>query len=317
MSPSFAILCVRRKKTVDYQGRHGGSTQNRQITHVRSYALLEALFGSTRSMSKAQFWFGHVDPAECYFTHSRIRPVFTGCGKRVEETLDDITQGRTRVQELPLITVINNDGFYFSLNNRRLYVLKQLRVRGLLKDNKVRVRFKSALDREKERYTQDRCSLSVSFLREREHGTLGEPSDAPDEESDRTGEESESETSVSDHAPQPLSTPDTSPAMTQTARDKELTSNQPPPPPPAQPLPAASVPSKQGKGKGGRVAGGGGGSGPPRPLPAAVQKGLKSLAKLADKGSIKHVVAQLDRWQEEGLIDSMQRAQISGDLGVE
>lgn len=50
--------------------------------------------------------------------------------------------GTQRAEELPLITVIavkgdDNQMNYYSLNNRRLYVLKQLRDLGLLTDNQV------------------------------------------------------------------------------------------------------------------------------------------------------------------------------------
>lgn len=80
------------------------------------------------------------------------------------DTLDDIVQNRLRVEDLPTITVIANNGHFFSLNNRRLYVLKALRSRGLLEGNVVTVRMKEALPRELERYTVDRCSLSASLM---------------------------------------------------------------------------------------------------------------------------------------------------------
>ena len=107
-----------------------------------------------------------IDPMVIMFTHSRIRPFFTGCGRRIEDTLLDITEGRTVVEDLPLITVIENDGYYYSLNNRRLYVLKRLRVDGLLVNNVVKVHIKTALEREKKKYTPENCVLEAKIMKE-------------------------------------------------------------------------------------------------------------------------------------------------------
>jgi hypothetical protein len=108
-----------------------------------------------------------IDPTNIRFTHSRIRPFFTGCGKRIEDTLDELLTGKIVVSDLPLITVVvGADGHMFSLNNRRLYVIKELQTRGLLPDNTVEVRIKPALGRELERYTPERCSLTASIMRE-------------------------------------------------------------------------------------------------------------------------------------------------------
>ena len=95
------------------------------------------------------------------YQHSRIRPVFSGCGRRVEDTLNDLRSGRAAVKDLPPIQVHHKGGtergalctirsvhrssglqvivgdskdgeepWYFSLNNRRLWVLKALRAEG-------------------------------------------------------------------------------------------------------------------------------------------------------------------------------------------
>ena len=100
------------------------------------------------------------------FTHARIRPFFTGCGKAITATLNDIIEGRLSVEDLPMITVLENNGFYFSLNNRRLYVLKALREGGYLesKNNLVKVRLKVPLQREIERYNVERCCLQAKIM---------------------------------------------------------------------------------------------------------------------------------------------------------
>ena len=112
-----------------------------------------------------------IDPEGVRFTHSRIRPFFTGCGKRISETYQDIAEGRCALEDIPLITVIEgSEGCLFSLNNRRLYLIKELRANGLLVNNTCKVRIKAALPRELERYTTDRCSLTARIMKEKGDG---------------------------------------------------------------------------------------------------------------------------------------------------
>ena len=65
-----------------------------------------------------------LDPLCIRFTHSRIRPTFSGCGRTIEQTMNEIRAGAITPADLPRITVIPlEDGeSYCSLNNRRLYV---------------------------------------------------------------------------------------------------------------------------------------------------------------------------------------------------
>ena len=70
-----------------------------------------------------------------YFTHSRIRPIFTGCNKLITDTLEEIINKKTFIKNIPLITIIENNGNYFSLNNRRLYLFKMLAQMNLLGSN--------------------------------------------------------------------------------------------------------------------------------------------------------------------------------------
>ncbi|TXT15307.1 uncharacterized protein COLE_01500 [Cutaneotrichosporon oleaginosum] len=142
-----------------------------------------------------------MDPDTIYFTHARVRPVFTGCNKRIQETLDEIVAGTTTLADIPYITVIENfeappsadasedeeeDGrrrkkgggrkpkakgraepaeatpFYFSLNNRRLFLFKTLKERGVL--DTVMVQVKPALERERTKYTRERCVLRAKLM---------------------------------------------------------------------------------------------------------------------------------------------------------
>lgn len=122
----------------------------------------------------------YVDPARIRFQHSRIRPFFSGCGRSVEGTLEEIRNGTTPLSALPPIQVLvggghgNNDNvdepWYFSLNNRRLWVLKRLREEGLLEDchNKVWVRVRTPKSRqERDRYTVTNCALEAKIVPEK------------------------------------------------------------------------------------------------------------------------------------------------------
>jgi hypothetical protein len=68
-----------------------------------------------------------VDPTLVRYTHSKIRPFFSGCGRKVLDVVDDLLEGRTKVDALPLImVVVGRDGHQFSMNNRRLFLLKAM-----------------------------------------------------------------------------------------------------------------------------------------------------------------------------------------------
>lgn len=116
-----------------------------------------------------------VDPARVRFQHARIRPHFSGCGRSVVQTFNDIREGRLKPAELPLIQVIvgpiadDGERWYFSLNNRRLWVLKRCREEGLLENNQIRVRVREAKSSsEMERYSLQNCALEAKFIRDPE-----------------------------------------------------------------------------------------------------------------------------------------------------
>ncbi|KAL7483655.1 hypothetical protein ACHAW6_009299 [Cyclotella cf. meneghiniana] len=167
----------------------------------------------------------HIDPARIRYQHSRIRPHFSGCGRSVLQTLDEIRRGDLRAEDLPLIQVLvgpdENDGlgpWYFSLNNRRLWVFKRLREEGLLVNNVVPVRVREAKSRaERDRYTLENCVVDAKFVREKRDalqggsskkegkGTTDEElvsSTVPEGAEKETGQiSSESESSESDNEP--------------------------------------------------------------------------------------------------------------------
>ena len=102
------------------------------------------------------------------FTHSRVQPFFSGCGIRLEDTLEQLTSGRMALEDLPTITVIANSSadvtFFVSLNNRRLWVLKQLHDQGYFGNRTIKVRVKKVLPREVNRYAIDRCVLNAKIM---------------------------------------------------------------------------------------------------------------------------------------------------------
>ena len=57
---------------------------------------------SCSSSSSALIW---VDPGRVRFQHSRIRPVFSGCGRTVLDTLEEIRQEKLHPANLPPIQV--------------------------------------------------------------------------------------------------------------------------------------------------------------------------------------------------------------------
>lgn len=102
-----------------------------------------------------------------YFTHSRIYHRFSGCSELVENTLQQILDGTLRVEDLPIITVIPaNDGInYFSLNNRRLWVFKELFKAGKISNVKARLHIIKRNSSQRDKYSIDTCSKTAKIMR--------------------------------------------------------------------------------------------------------------------------------------------------------
>ena len=79
-----------------------------------------------------------------------------------------LRNGDIKPEDIPPIQVIAGpDNWYFSLNNRRLWVLKRCREEGLLKDGLIRVRVREAKSAaELERYSLSNCAIEAKFMRE-------------------------------------------------------------------------------------------------------------------------------------------------------
>jgi hypothetical protein len=93
----------------------------------------------------------------------------------VVESFESIQKGELKPEDLPPIQVIvgpdEQDGkgpWYFSLNNRRLWVLKRCREEGFLEGNVIRVRVRAPKSHiEYERYSVENCALEATFKREK------------------------------------------------------------------------------------------------------------------------------------------------------
>lgn len=49
----------------------------------------------------------YVSPSRIRYQHSRIRPTFSGCGRNVIDTLEEIRRGDLNPYDLPVIQVNN------------------------------------------------------------------------------------------------------------------------------------------------------------------------------------------------------------------
>ena len=47
----------------------------------------------------------YVNPSRIRYQHSRIRPTFSGCGRNVMDTLEEIRRGELNPYDLPVIQV--------------------------------------------------------------------------------------------------------------------------------------------------------------------------------------------------------------------
>ena len=215
-----------------------------------------------------------IDPREIRFTHSRVRPFFSGCGRSLESTIESIINKEITIEDLPMITVIKNGNFYFSLNNRRLYVFKFLRDSGFLeaRDNLIQVRTKTALPRELERYKIDRCSLSAKIMISKEATSIAissvtsssglDENDNNSTVSNLTTVKKESNTPLTINQSDPSSIPITT-KTSNTIKSSHKT---------------------------------------PKPLPTSILTHVKSLTKLIEKKKYKQVSSQINEWLADGVI---------------
>uniref|UniRef100_A0A7S3HIR4 Uncharacterized protein n=1 Tax=Spumella elongata TaxID=89044 RepID=A0A7S3HIR4_9STRA len=253
------------------------------------------------SSSKAKKTTIEIDPSVIRFTHARIRPYFTGCGKKIEDTIKEITDGVTTVEDLPLITVIENDGEYFSLNNRRLYTIKHVQSLGLLKKPTITAFIKPALDREKTRYTAQRCALQAKIMLEREAADSSDNDQSDEEKVEKPPHNTEGnvagneEVDILSSAMDDLNVPTKDKKSSRTAKAESSTDNN-----------DASAKTTKEKAAKSKVPA----------IPADILDELKDFSKLVAKGKTKAVLSFIDEWEMGGRINDAQRSEICRIVGL-
>ena len=241
----------------------------------------------------ATYYFAEIDVESVRFTHSRIRPVFSGCGRKLEDTLAGLLSGEMDIKSLPVITVITTPGcdWFFSLGNRRLWVLKQLRSKGFFEKSKnlYRVRVKSALPKEQERYTEDRCSLTATLMREKGADCAeGEDVDEGEEEGGKD-DKKDDDGNVQDTKDIEGSLKSVKIEVTESTNTDSITTTT---------TTTATVPDKTTSKKKKKV----------KPLSTEVTSQLKGLSKLMSKGKkgAQQVRSQVDELIESGVLEQEQ-----------
>eukprot|EP00931_Biecheleriopsis_adriatica_P085775 TRINITY_DN60578_c0_g1_i1.p1 TRINITY_DN60578_c0_g1~~TRINITY_DN60578_c0_g1_i1.p1 ORF type:complete len:181 (+),score=21.01 TRINITY_DN60578_c0_g1_i1:57-599(+) len=79
-----------------------------------------------------------VPPSEIRFTQSSIAPMFKN-GLTLTETALELMTGNKEKREVTMMTVVlHSDGFYYSLDNRRLAVFRLLEMVGVVRSIKAR-----------------------------------------------------------------------------------------------------------------------------------------------------------------------------------
>jgi hypothetical protein len=101
----------------------------------------------------------------------------------VLDTLAELESGAVTASAIPKILVVQQrlkgGVTYYSMNNRRLWLFKEARARGLLTTVPVRVRAQPTSRRLANKFSPERCALTATFMREADGGA--DPSTEPDE----------------------------------------------------------------------------------------------------------------------------------------
>lgn len=100
----------------------------------------------------------YLRPSEIRFSRDSIGCIFRSCYfSPIGETLDDILTGTIDVNSIPCISVCKRNGYWFTTDNKRLWVFQQAEKRG--KCSKIYVRSTSCIDGRK--FTTKNDGLNV------------------------------------------------------------------------------------------------------------------------------------------------------------
>ncbi|CAG2219457.1 unnamed protein product [Mytilus edulis] len=72
----------------------------------------------------------NLRPSEIYFTQSSISSIFgrrtSHRSKEIGDTLDDLAEGRISIRSIPKISVMKENGKWWTADNRRLWIFRYL-----------------------------------------------------------------------------------------------------------------------------------------------------------------------------------------------
>jgi hypothetical protein len=125
----------RKRKYCPVDFSWGCTSDFRTILSILFFNLILAAvksYSTQKVMKNKKEQLFTIKPSQVYFTHSKIRGTFTGCGRSVHETLDSLRKDSSYIHNIPRIKVVTDGEKYYSMNNRRLWVFKQLEKEGLL-----------------------------------------------------------------------------------------------------------------------------------------------------------------------------------------
>ncbi|KAL3891607.1 hypothetical protein ACJMK2_003862 [Sinanodonta woodiana] len=111
-------------------------------------------------------------PSEIRFSQKAINTMFDRKSlhpyRSIGQTLDDLCEGRCAISDIPRISVCRHDDEWYTKDNRRLWVFKQLEALGKCGKITVNVVDRSEIDSRK--FSTDNKGRSVEFIRLRSPG---------------------------------------------------------------------------------------------------------------------------------------------------
>eukprot|EP00435_Cladocopium_sp_Y103_P066453 s647_g28.t1 len=110
----------------------------------------------------------YLAPSQIMFSHDKIGPVFSNGKYSIKDTFLSLHRGHLDPEDLPLMKVVQHQGSYVSINNRRLAVFRLLEMY-VNSDLRVPVEFVQKTDSFYSRYST-RCNGHYVYLRHTEFG---------------------------------------------------------------------------------------------------------------------------------------------------
>ncbi|KAK3596174.1 hypothetical protein CHS0354_010710 [Potamilus streckersoni] len=115
-------------------------------------------------------------PSEIRFSQKAINTMFDRRSlhsyRSIGQTLDDLCEGRCKISDIPRISVCQHDGEWYTKDNRRLWVFKQLEALGNCGKITVNVVQKSEIDSRK--FSTENNGRSVEFIKLRSSSPGGD-----------------------------------------------------------------------------------------------------------------------------------------------